>query len=77
MKNQQQVKKEGFKIVSRPSNEEIEDDEDGYYHSKEERNEEQAKAQHKEDGTEGKIIDIELTKEENNTDTAPKRLDNK
>ena len=43
MKNQQkQSKIEDFKIVSRPSNEEIEDGEEGSYRSKEEQAEEKA-----------------------------------
>ncbi|WP_379090887.1 hypothetical protein [Pedobacter sp. UC225_65] len=73
MENQQQPKKQDFKIVSRPSNEEIEDWEEGSYRSKEEKIDEKATAQIDED----EMIDGGVHKDEGGFDEQYDRLEDK
>lgn len=64
MENQQLPKKEDFKIVSRPSNEEIDEVEEGHCQIKAERYEEQGVTRLNEDG----IVDEDLGKVEDNNE---------
>ena len=73
MENQQKPKKEDFKIVSRPSNEEIEDEEEGSYSSKEEKIDEKATTQTDAD----EMIDGGLHRDEDGFDEQYDRLEDK
>ncbi|KQC00606.1 hypothetical protein [Pedobacter sp. Hv1] len=72
MKNQQLPKKEEFKIVSRPSNEEIEEDGEGHYQSRTERYEEQTIVR-----LDDERIAEDLSKIENNNNEPFRRLEDK
>lgn len=73
MENQQQPKKEDFKIVSRPSNEEIEEEQEGSYSSKEEKIDERTTIQTDKD----ELIDERLNNSENSFDEQYDRLEDK